>query len=290
VNAPEATRERGFALVTVLWSAMLFALITASVLAMAHGAARTVRNHAIEAHLAAAADAAMNIVVLRLLDPAAAARLRRDGTEFDVSFAGHEVRANVQDETGRIDLNAASDTLLQSLLTSNGVDFDTAQSLTDRILDWREPGSAKRLNGAKAEEYRQAGFPYSPRNGPFATVEELKLVMGMTEDLFERLAPAMTVYSQSPLIDTDIAPRAVLRALPTMDEDTVSALLLQRQARFDDDNPAPMVAGAEPVVLVGRAFTITATAVGPDLARVTRIATIRLTGHTQTPFWIYRWN
>lgn len=74
----------------------------------------------------------------------------------------------------------------------------TAQTPADRILDWREPGIGKRLNGAKAEDYRAAGIVYGPRKAPFESVEEVKLVMGMTAQLFDALAPALTVYSQTP--------------------------------------------------------------------------------------------
>ena len=50
-------------------------------------------------------------------------------------------------------------------------------------------------------EYRAAGYAYGPRDGPFETVEELKLVMGMTPLLFEALAPVLTIYSQTPWVD-----------------------------------------------------------------------------------------
>ena len=43
-------------------------------------------------------------------------------------------------------------------------------------------------------------------------------MIGMTPELFDGVAPALTVYSQTPWVDPSFAPPAVLRALPGMDE------------------------------------------------------------------------
>ena len=134
------------------------------------------------------------------------------------------MRLTVQDEAGKIDLNMVQPDLLLRLLTSAGVDLMAAQTLADRILDWRDPGIGERLNGAKASEYRAAGYAYGPRNGPFESVEELKLVMGMTPDLFDAIAPALTVYSQTPWVDPTFAPPEVLRRLPGIDDGAVATL------------------------------------------------------------------
>jgi len=116
--------------------------------------------------LGAIADAGLNIATLRLLDPRLSVQPPIDGSPFTVAFAGHQLRLGIQDEAGKIDLNTARDELLRRLFRSVGVDLETAQMLKDRILDWREPGIGKRLNGAKAPEYRAAGLAYGPRNGP----------------------------------------------------------------------------------------------------------------------------
>ncbi|HKM71308.1 MAG TPA: hypothetical protein VJX94_14860, partial [Stellaceae bacterium] len=159
------------------------------------------------------------------------------------------------------------------------VDPIAAQTLADRILDWREAGIGKRLNGAKAPEYRAAGYAYGPRNGAFETVEELKLVMGMTPQLFAALAPALTVYSQTPWVDPSVAPPEVLRALSGMDEGATAGLLQARAA-----------GGSTPVVKLGHAFTITVQANGQGGLLVRRSAVVRLTGRQSAPIWVYRWD
>jgi general secretion pathway protein K len=273
------SRERGFALVSVLCAAAILAVIVASVLATSRSEIRLAQQDQQIAELGTIAGGALNIAILRLLDPAISMQPPVDATPFTVSFAGHALRLTVQDEAGKIDLNMVQPDLLLRLLISTGVDPIAAQTLADRILDWREAGIGKRLNGAKAPEYRAAGYAYGPRDGPFETVEELKLVMGMTPHLFDALAPALTVYSQTPWVDPSFAPPEVLRALPGMDEGAVAGLLQARVA-----------AGSMAGVRLGHAFTITAAADGPGELRVRRSAVIRLTGRQNAPIWVYRWD
>src|SRR5436190_1368200 len=71
VTPGHSTREHGFALVTVLWSAMIFALIAASVLTTSRTETRLTRYRQQAAECDAVADAALNLAILRLLDPAA---------------------------------------------------------------------------------------------------------------------------------------------------------------------------------------------------------------------------
>jgi general secretion pathway protein K len=100
----------------------------------------------------------------------------------------------------------------------------------------------------------------------------------MTPELFAAIAPALTVYSQTPWVDPSLAPPEVLRALPGMDE-AASADLLQARSS----------ANARPAVMLGHAFTITAEVDGSGELRVRRSAVIRLTGRPNAPFWIYGW-
>ena len=52
-----------------------------------------------------------------------------------------------------------------------------------------------RPNGAEEAAYRAAGLPWGPKNAPFETVEELQQVLGMTADIYKRVAPSLTTYS-----------------------------------------------------------------------------------------------
>src|SRR5690349_17182349 len=112
----EQDRDGGFALVTVLWAAMALALVTAGILSMARGETMVTRGSEQRAKEAALADAAINLVLLRLVGPRAGPYTPLDGTAFVVNFEGHRIQMRVQDESGRIDLNVASPELLRQLL------------------------------------------------------------------------------------------------------------------------------------------------------------------------------
>jgi len=265
-------------LLSVLWGLTLLGAIATSLLAAGTTSYRLARNAVDAAEVDVAAEAAVNGVVLGLLDPAPESRWRTDGVPRVVDFAGTRMQVQVQDELGRIDLNNADGMLLSSLFRSVGLDAQAASALTDKILDWRDAGSLKRLNGAKDPEYRAAGFAYLPRNGPFQGVDELKLVMGMTPEIFQRIEPAVTVYSGRPSIDPRVAPPEALRALPTMDAQKVAAIVATRNG--------PPVAPAIP--LIGRAFGIRIDIDRPGGAQH-REAVVRLTNHPGQIFWLLNW-
>jgi general secretion pathway protein K len=265
-------------LLSVLWGLALLAAIATSFLSAGSTSYRLARNALDAAQVDVAAEAAVSGVVLALLDANPERRWRTDGVPRVIDFEGTRMQVQVQDELGRIDLNNADGSLLVGLFQSVGLDAQPASALVDKILDWRDSSGLKRLNGAKDPEYRAAGFPYRPRNGPFQSVDELKLVMGMTAELFRRIEPALTVYSGRPSFDPQIAPPEALCALPTMDAQKVAALVASRTGQ-------PAVAD---VPLIGRAFTIRI-----DIERSAgvqhREAVVRLTDHSLQILWLLSW-
>jgi general secretion pathway protein K len=287
VTPAAPARQRGFALVAVLWAAMLLALIAASILQTSRSEARIARNRTELAALKATADAALNLAVLGLLERTPDRQPPLDGSHFVMSFAGQPADLRIEDESGKIDLNMAQEGLLRRVLIHAGLDVDAAQALVDKILDWRESGPGKRLNGAKAPDYAAAGLSYGPRNGPFESVAELGLVLGMTPELMDRISPWLTVYAQTPWVDPDFAPPDVLLALGGMDELIVSPALAARIAQSATPGRAT---GQHLVVVPGHAYTIDAELTGPDRMRVRRSAVVRVTGNPAQPLLIYRWD
>jgi general secretion pathway protein K len=265
-------------LLSVLWGLALLAAIATSFISAGSTAYRLARNALDAAEVDVAAEAAVNRVVLALLDPNPERRWRTDGVARLIEFDGARMKVRVQDELGRIDLNSADGTLLIGLFQSVGLDAQAASALVDKILDWRDSSGLKRLNGAKDPEYRAAGFAYRPRNGPFQSVDELKLVMGMTSELFRRAEPALTVYSGRPTIDPQVATPEALRAMPTMDAQKVAAVVAARGAQ-----PAIMA-----LPLIGRAFGIRIDIERPAGVQH-REAVVRLTDHPQQIFWLLSW-
>jgi general secretion pathway protein K len=265
-------------LLSVLWGLALLAAIATSFISAGSTSYRLALNAVDAMEVDVAAEAAVNRAVLGLLDQNPERRWRTDGVPHLFDFEGTRMQVRVQDELGRIDLNNADGMLLIGLFQSVGLDAQAASALVDKILDWRDSSSLKRLNGAKDPEYRAAGFQYRPRNGPFQSVDELKLVMGMTPELFRRVEPALTVYSGRPSLDPQVATPEALRLLPTMNAQSVAALVASR-------NRQPAVFA---LPTIGRAFAIRI-----DIERLSgvqhREAVVRLTDHPQQIFWLLSW-
>ncbi len=280
-------RERGAALVLALWGVMAMALIVACVRILGNREATLAEARVEQVQLGGIADAMINTAILRLLDIAQGGHPPTDGTEFPERFAGLTGKLTVQDENGRIDLNQVQRPLLVNFLTANGIDFDTAQALADKILDWREPGPFRRLNGAKADDYRRANIPYAPRGARLQSLDELRLVMGMTPALFTSLAADLTVVSQNGFPDQETAPPGVLRALPGMDSQKIAALLAARAARLVA-TPDGSLADSAPPPALGHAFAIDARVSGRTTT-VQRHALLRLTGIPSAPLVVYQW-
>ena len=134
------------------------------------------------------------------------------------------------DESGKIDINAASDPLLKGLLqTAGGLDSDTANKLVDIIGDWKDADDLRRPNGAEASDYQAAGLPYKPANAPFEAVAELQRVLGMTPALYSKLADSLTVHTRMAGVNPAYASRTVLLALPGATPEIVDTYLAQRR-------------------------------------------------------------
>jgi general secretion pathway protein K len=285
--------ERGLALIMVLWGLALLSLVAIATLSLERSARRAALDVGERAEAQALAEAGINRAILSLLDPDPAKRWRVDAVPYDFEFESHSIRVWIQDEAGKIDLNTADRDLLVSLFISAGFDGQASDELVDKILDWRDPSDLHRLNGAKDEDYRAAGYPYGPRNGPFQSVDELKLVMGMTPDLFERVRPALTIYSQRSSINPWTAPREALLALPGAYQDQVEAILSARTGGADDVPGANADRGSnlnQPESLQGLAFSIRLEITDPRSSSAdVWTEVVRITGDPRRPYWVLSW-
>jgi general secretion pathway protein K len=237
-------KQQGIALVIVLWVITLLGVIAASYAVSTRLETAQARNWGESAQARAIAEAGIRIAVMELLRPVTTAedienKWRADGTVYETDFAGAGLRIAIADETGKIDLNEAPAELLDGLLQTTDITEEERLQLVDAILDWRDDDQLRRLNGAEENEYRATGLGYGPRNGPFASIEELALVLGMHADLYHKLEGAVTVYTSARGINPDVALRQVLLAVPGIDPLEVDDHFLQKEQNDIDRLPPP---------------------------------------------------
>jgi general secretion pathway protein K len=273
---------------TVLWGIGLLTIAALSLMWTGNISYQLARNGLDVASINATAEAVIHRTILGLIDRRRDKAWRSDGVVQSFVFDGQSIGLVVQDELGRIDLNRADTGLLTGLFQSVALSPEQVSGTVDKILDWRDSTPLKHANGAKEQDYRLAGLPYGPRNGPFQSVEELMLVMGMTPALFARVRPALTVYSGRQFIDPQVAPPEALLALPGMDPARVASIVTERSSRpyvGPSNDPAGSQSGMS---LAGRAYTIRTEIARPS-GVVAREAVIRLSDNPAQPYFMLNW-
>jgi len=275
---------RGIALVAVLWAVMLLALMAQSFTTDVRTGTQLTQNLVANAEARALADAAVHVAIERLLSERSDANRAYDGSPHRTNIGGAEIEIAVQDENGRIDLNKSPTALLERLFQWTGRTPDEARSIVDAIVDWRDRDSLRRLNGAEASDYRQANRGYEPKNLGFDSVEELRLVLGITPALFNKIQPAVTVYSSRGRIDQRAATATVLATLLDDAAEAKAYLEERRDGAPLPDLPKTFTARSRPIN-----FTIRATAKSANGGRFTREAVVHLAGARGRPFSIWAW-
>lgn len=287
------SRERGIALVSVLWLVALLAVIASSFSVSTRTEVLLARNQIDSTQARYVAEAGIQLGILQLLDPNRQKAWPADGSAQEFTLGEVQVRIAIQDETGKIDLNMAPAELLVGLLQSVGVEAAERDRLADAILDWRDTDDLRSANGAEAKEYEAAGLPYGPKNATFDSVEELERVIGMTPAVYRKLQASVTVNSQRAAINPAAAPRSVLVAIPGMSAELADAYLALRREDYAQRLPAPPPPAAGGVYLAegsGVAYSVRADALMPGGARAGIEAMVSLgEGSLGRPYSVLAW-
>jgi type II secretory pathway component PulK len=90
----------------------------------------------------------------------------------------------ITDEDSRLNLNRATPDQLHRLLAELEVTKETRDIIVDSIQDWRDANEEHRLNGAESDYYLALPAPYKSKNADFDSVDELRLVRGVTPQIF----------------------------------------------------------------------------------------------------------
>jgi general secretion pathway protein K len=192
--AASLDRERGFALLIVLWTTVLLSLLVTDITSNGRTETQLADNLRTSAVLEAAADGAAYDAVFRAI----VSRASVPSMQY-VTASG--VRVRVENDAGKVNPNTASTDLMEALLLGVGVGPQDAASLAAAIADWRESTPQPRPLGAKAPQYRAAGKTYGPPEEPFESIGELSNVLGMTPQILARLAPHLTIdYDGEPVL------------------------------------------------------------------------------------------
>lgn len=257
-------RHRGIALVLVLWTLTLLTVMAVGMTATQRTETALTENVIAEAHFRALSDAAIAYTAFAFLSPPPepggvlsrngsvsgtdpgdeAAEWLPNGVPRPWTFDGTPISIAVFNEASRINLNRAPAQVLAALVEALGAEEEAAVSIADAIADWRDEDDLKLLNGAEDPDYEHAGRPFGAKDAPFVAVEELQQVVGVSPEVYARMAPELTVDTENDQVDTTFASAAVIAAVQGIDLAAAQLLIEQR------DQPA--VPGGQPPRAVSR--------------------------------------
>lgn len=215
--------EQGIALMLVLWIITLLTIIAVGLTTTQRTESALAASQVLGATFRAQAEAALHFAALNLLTQPPAEDLADknsmdsqglwlpDGQPRIWRWGEEALEIRITNEASLIDLNLADPGLLLGLMKAAGV--QEPEHLVDAILDWRDQDELHLVNGAEDEQYAAAGLPYGAKDGPFDSVEELGQVMGFDRELYQVLAPALTVSSGQASPIEEFAPPLVQAAL-----------------------------------------------------------------------------
>jgi len=240
-----ATRVRpGFVLLAVLWIMVGVSAVGLALALVARRSATAAHNRRALLVAEWAAEDCVNLseeiigdALVRAAhspaDSATWAMLDRYGPNAPIQgpfVADSDCTADLRAAGTTIDVNTADHVSLTRVLVAAGNRPETADSLADAILDWRDPDQVSREHGAEAPWYIANGR-VPPRNAAFANVRELEQVRGL-----ERFGGLDSLFGvDSDRIVLDRAPLPVIASLPGLGDEALGRLaeIRARGARID---------------------------------------------------------
>lgn len=286
-------RQKGMVLIAAVWAVFILAAMAFALSALVRGSGDELhaRKEQLQSYYVARGAVYRAVSMLkqpmqpgdRVARPFIPGQRRLEWDE-----AGQHVVVDVMDETGKIDVNAASPELLERLLINAGVQFEAAHALVAAIEDWRDPDDDTRLNGAESLYYLSLPQPYRPANRDLESIDELLLVKGVTPALLYGgysvdangnvryqlgLADLLTVHTHSALVNINYATLPVLMSVPGMTP-AMAQMILEGRAKkpfasvsdFQHDYPV-LVSGETLSALTAGSngpYTLVVAAAAPD--------------------------
>ena len=154
------------------------------------------------------------------------------------------VEVQIDDLGGRINLNdlvtgnGQVDPLTKDRLTRLLAALQISEITVDVLIDWQDENDQTiSAYGAEDGQYLSAEPGYRAGNQPFASVTELRLIDGMTEEIYQALAPHVAALPVSGLgINVNTATGAVLRSLSDELTDAQAKAILEKREEEPFEN------------------------------------------------------
>lgn len=173
------------------------------------------------------------------------------------SFMDGSYMTTITDEGTKIDINdldSSSKVLRESTrkllfqIFQNELEGDTAfarrhrdfraDELIEQITDWIDSDTSSQRGGDESQYYQDTDDERMPPNRQFRTIDELRLIPMMTDEIFDLLAPRITVYGAK-AINPNTASADVLKSIDSSITDEIATAVLTRRQDLMNGGPFP---------------------------------------------------
>lgn len=278
--------ERGIALLAVLWGVVLLSVVALILTNLVQVEVRTAayQKEAAQAYAFACGgvdEAIFQVVYGNQTQPQesdSARKWRQGQREMTVPFSHGNAKVFIVNETGKLDLNFATQEELARLFEARGASPDAAGGLAAAVVHWRSPLNPDNPEASALDVYYQSrSVDAQPRHDPFGSLEEALRVRGVTRDLFYGTVLAtregqvrptygvgqdLTIYSHTSQVNVNYASKEALESVPGIDPSWAQAVIAERRR-------APFQSVAEisqrlPLTVPDDALPFLTTQDGPD--------------------------
>lgn len=172
--------NKGFVVIYVLW---VSAAVTAMALFLSRDTRRIVRT---EASMESRRLLQTEVISLRDIF---AHTIRNRGFATPYRNLLGNCTVEVADANYFLDLNRAGFEEIKRLCISLDIDGYKAEIIADSLWDWMDSDDLSRLKGAESDYYESLYPPYECKNAPIEGYEELRLIRGIDERVYQKIKP-----------------------------------------------------------------------------------------------------
>jgi general secretion pathway protein K len=164
------TRQRGAALLVVLWALAFLAVLMGGVVAVVRLENQQSRHALDRSHALISAEAGLALAVEGLLEPTVYP-LVADGRDYEALLDGVKVAFSVRSERGKLDINFADTQAFTRLLLYLGASRTQTVQLSEQLRSFRTAGRFVKF------------------------LEQVQAFDGMDSELYQKLEPNITLWT-----------------------------------------------------------------------------------------------
>lgn len=140
---------------------------------------------------------------------------------------------NLQDSAGLINVFQIDRSLFKQLLAHHGIEKERGDIFLDSLLDWMDTDDLIRPNGAESNYYHKQNerFNDSPPNRMIDSHDELRLVRGMDNHLFNTIAHLLDFTITNQGINPNTMPKETFFLFNGLDEEKIERIINKRREK-----------------------------------------------------------